>query len=351
MAGGVQALFEALAAEPEAFDLFQVLRRIDAQCPDRPRLGESAHPAQDAVRIGQQPAMAFAPRAIAALELAEPDGPARLLSYGFGMFGPNGPLPMHLTEYAFSRMHHAGDPTLARFADMFHHRMASLFFRAWAESEPTVSHDRPGEDRFATQLGALAGFGMASLRGRDGMPDLAKLHFTGRLAAHARNAEGLEAILGDFFSAPVRIREFAPQWIRLPQEALCQLGRNPENGRLGSTAMAGVRLKVHHHRFRVVAGPLSLAAYERLLPGAPGLFLLGQISRNYLGDELAWEANLVLHRDEVPPLQLGRAGRLGWTGWLGRRRAPGHADDLVTTPPETPPHAGNARANTSWSTP
>jgi type VI secretion system protein ImpH len=351
MAEGFRALLEALAAEPEAFDLFQVLRRVDAQCQDRPRLGESAHPAQDAIRIGQQPALAVPPRAIAALELGEQDGPARLLTFGFGMFGPNGPLPTHLTEYAFSRMHHAGDRTLARFADIFHHRMASLFFRAWAESEPTVSHDRPGEDRFAAQLGALAGFGMGSLRERDAMPDLAKLHFTGRFATHARNAEGLEAVLGDFFAAPVRIREFAPQWVRLPREALCQLGRNPENGQLGSTAMVGARLKVHHHRFRVIVGPLGLAAYERLLPGAPGLALLGQIIRNYLGDELAWEANLVLHRDEVPALRLGRAGRLGWTGWLGRRRAPGHADDLMATPADAPAGAANAQNTASWSSP
>jgi type VI secretion system protein ImpH len=351
MTGNLHALFEALAAEPEAFDLFQVLRRIDAQGPERPRLGESARPAEDAVRIGQQPVLAFAPRAIAALELAEPDGPARLLAYGFGMFGPNGPLPMHLTEYAFSRSHHAGDQTLARFADIFHHRMASLFFRAWAEGEPTVSHDRPGEDRFGAQLGALGGLGMASLRGRDAMPDLAKLHFTGRLAAHARNAEGLEAILGDVFSAPVRLQEFSPQWVRLPEDALCQLGRRPENGRLGSTAMVGRRLQVHHHRFRVVVGPLNLADYERLLPGTPGLFLLEQIIRNYLGDELAWEANLVLHRDEVPPLRLGRAGQLGWTGWLGRRRSPRHADDLMATPPEATAPPVDARATTSWSSP
>ncbi|WP_207445303.1 type VI secretion system baseplate subunit TssG [Roseomonas marmotae] len=351
MADSLRAVLEALAAEPEGSDLFQALRRIDAQCPDRPRLGESARPARDVIRIGQQPTLAFAPRAIAALELAEPDGPARLLTYGFGMFGPNGPLPTHLTEYVFSRMHHAGDHTLARFADIFHHRMASLFFRAWAESEPTVSHDRPGEDRFATQLGALAGFGMPSLRGRDAMPDLVKLHFTGRLASHARNAEGLEAILGDFFSAPVRLREFAPQWVQLPREALCQLGRNPQNGRLGSTAMVGARLKVHHHRFRVIAGPLSLSAYERLLPGAPGLSLLGRIIRNYLGDELAWEVNLVLHRDEVPQLRLGQAGRLGWTGWLGRRRSPGHADDLTTMPADAPSRAANAQAATSWSSP
>lgn len=351
MQGPLQDLLQAIARHPEDFDLFQVLRRIDALGPERPRLGESARPEEDAIRIGQQPALAFAPRPIAGLELAEPDGPARLLAYGFGMFGPNGPLPLHLTDYAFSRQHHAGDPVLARFADLFHHRMASLFFRAWAEAEPTVSHDRPGEDRFASQLGALAGFGMDSLRDRDAMPDLAKLHFTGRLAAHARNAEGLEAILAEIFAAPVRIREFAPHWVALPREALCRLGGDPRHARLGSTAMAGTRLRVHHHRFRIIAGPLSLEAYEALLPGGPDLALLGQVIRNYLGDELGWEVTLLLHRDAVPALRLGRAGRLGWTGWLGRRRGAGHADDLTLLPPEAPPALAPVDATSSRSLP
>lgn len=67
----------------------------------------------------------------------------------FGMLGPNGPLPLHLTEYARSRSIHAGDQTLVRFLDIFHHRFMALFYRAWAQAQPTVSLDRPGEDRFS----------------------------------------------------------------------------------------------------------------------------------------------------------------------------------------------------------
>ena len=34
--------------------------------------------------------------------------------------------------------------------------------------------------------------------------------------------------------------------------------------------------------------------------------------------ELDWDVRLLLAADEVPPLTLGRSGRLGWTTWLGR---------------------------------
>jgi predicted component of type VI protein secretion system len=39
--------------------------------------------------------------------------------------------------------------------------------------------------------------------------------------------------------------------------------------------------------------------------------------------------HLVLKQAEVPVVQLGRAGALGWTSWLGPRREQADAADLV----------------------
>ena len=85
--------------------------------------------------------MVFAPAALAAVEQA-PDRPPRLLVRFFGLFGPDGPLPLHLTEYARDRMRNWRDATFQRFADVFHHRALSLFWRAYADSRPTISFDR-----------------------------------------------------------------------------------------------------------------------------------------------------------------------------------------------------------------
>lgn len=317
-----------LAAEPWAFGFFQAMRLLEALYRDRPRLGRSARPAQDAVRLAQEPSVVFAPATLAAWEAAAEGRPARLLVHFFGLFGPDGPLPLHLTEYARDRRRNFRDPTFQRFADLFHHRALSLFWRAWADSRPTVSFDRPEQDRFATYVGSLIGFGTDSLRHRDAMPDLTKLHFAGRLANQTRHAEGLGAILSAFFSVPVRIECFIGTWLTMQQADCTSLGELPATAMLGQTALLGGRVWSRQHKFRVVFGPLSLADYERLLPGGSSFHRLIPIVRNYAGDTLIWDVNLVLKATEVPRTRLGQAGRLGWTTWIGQRRSGIDAADL-----------------------
>ena len=143
--------------------------------------------------------------------------PGRLQVHFFGLFGPDGPLPLHLTEYARDRRRNHGDPAFQRFVDLFHHRALSLFYRAWADVRPTVSFDRPEQDRFGYYVGALIGLSTPGLRDRDAMPDLTKLHFAGLLAGQTRHAEGLAQILSAFFSMPVHVEGFCGAWLPLPE--------------------------------------------------------------------------------------------------------------------------------------
>jgi type VI secretion system protein ImpH len=324
-------LYEALAAAPHAFDFFQALRRIDAVNSDRPRMGESLR-LVDPVRLGQIPSVIFAPSTLAEFHPAADGRPARLLSYFFGLFGPSGALPIHLTEYARDRMRNENDPTIVRFLDLFHHRFLSLFYRAWAQARPTVSFDRPGADRFSAYLATLFGLGLPALRNRDGMPDHTKLHFTGRFALQTRNVEGLRAIIADYFKLPASIQEFMPEWIYLPRQSLCVLGGTPETATLGSTATIGERIKVNHLKFRIHIGPLTLGEYERLLPIGFSLDRLEPIVRNYIGDELSWDVNLILLQPEVPSVRLGQGAMLGWTSWLGVREKKTDAAELILEP-------------------
>ena len=100
---------------------------------------------------------------------------------------------------------------------------------------------------------------MDSLRDRDAMPDLAKLHFAGHLAGQTRHAEGLGSILSSFFRTPVRIEGFIGAWLGLQQGDRTHLAHAPETGTLGKTALLGGRVWSRQHKFRIVIGPLPLA--------------------------------------------------------------------------------------------
>ena len=353
------ALLRRLETEPAAFDFYAALRQLECAYPQLPRIGLAARPRDEAVRFGQQPSLAFEPAMLAGLRrdgAAAPAGgdpagadPAagnpgaetapRLLVNFFGLLGANGPLPTHLTEYIRDRQRNVNDPTLARFLDMFQHRMISLLYRAWSSAQPAVSLDRPGEDRYAAYVGALIGIGMPSLRGRDAVPDFAKLHYAGRLAPHARGAAGLEAILGDFFQVPVEVQQFVGHWMRLPADGVFRLRGGPAAGALGRDTVLGKQVWNAQHKFRLLIGPLDMEQARQLMPDADGMRVLAAWVRQYAGLTQEWDVRLIIKKQSLPGLRLGKAAQLGWTSWLSSK-TPEHDDrQLRLTPPRHPHHS------------
>ncbi len=332
--------FERLRKEPEKHHVFQALRIIEAAHPEAPRLGESRRPREDHVRLGQEAELAFPTSTIAGFKLGVGGRPARLINRFFGLFGPNGPLPLHLTEYVRDRARNHRDTTIVAFADMLTHRMMSLLYRAWSTGQPAPSFDRD-DDPMARKVAALAGFHGRHLRDRDAMPDLAKLHFAGHLAQGARNPEGLVSILSAFFGVPVRLQQFVGSWLELEPDDQWQLGRAAG---LGRSTSIGQRVWTRGAKFRLRIGPLRLTDYERLLPGGDSLGRLQAVVRNYAGVTLDWDLNLVLAGDQIPSASLGGTTRLGHTSWIRARtgdvrRLP-DAEDLFLYPDTRPAQAG-----------
>lgn len=336
-----ETLFASLAEAPYRHDFYQTLRRLEAIYAHKPRWGQARRPVDEPVRLGQVPELAFAPAPLAAFDRGREGRPPRLLVHLFGLLGPNGPLPIHLTEYARERLR-SGDPTLSRFLDLFHHRFLALFYRAWAQAQPHVNYDRPASDRFARYIGSFIGIAPETLRERDTVPDLAKLFHVGALIRQARNVEGLRAILRHYFRVPIEIEEFVGDWMPLDTSERTYLGR--EDAVLGVAAVAGRRVWDRQHKFRIWIGPLTLTEYEEFLPGGRQLRRLVDWVRLYATFELRWDVRLLLKKEEVPEARLGAGRRLGWTTWLGHRQAETNADDLCLN---AEAFVGPARGNMS----
>ncbi|MCR9244812.1 MAG: type VI secretion system baseplate subunit TssG [bacterium] len=322
-------LFEELATAAERFGFAGAMRLIECAFTDAPRLGESVRPSDDPVRLAQDPSLAFPTGPI---EGFEPGGArarhGTLRVRHPGLFGPNGPLPSHLTEYVLGRVRHHDDFTLRDFADLFHHRLLSLYWRALATGKPIVQLDRPQSDRFGFWLGSLGGFAGESKRASEPRIDRARRHWSGHFARPVRNAEGLESVIAGFFGAAVRVEEFVGRWLEMPGGGV-RLGQDHA---LGRDAFLGESLWDCSQSIRIVIGPLDLETYERLLPGGESWSCLRRLVDSYLGIELSWEARLVLRHDEVPGAALGGGRRLGWTSWLEPPPETRDVDDLTLLP-------------------
>ena len=309
------------------------LRRLECCYRDHPRLGDRTR--RTTIRCGWARSRRWpSPRGRCRPSTAGQGGrPPRVEVLFLGLFGPNGPLPLHLTEYARDRLRQrAGDATFARFADIFHHRLLSLFYRAWADAQPTVQYDRPEADRFAKYVGALSRHGMPALRHRDAVPDYAKRYYAGLLPARPRIPDGLEAMLADFFRLPVRIEEFVGQWLGDPGRLPLSAGPDRQLGALGVTATIGSHVWDCQQKFRIVFGPLvagrtSAAAARRREPA----------SGWSTWSATTWATNW-MGRAADPEAGAGAAGAAGSRGqprldtWLDPDGLPGDADDLVWNP-------------------
>jgi len=312
-------MLDELRQLPAQYTLFGALRRIEQAHPGRPRLGESRKAADDPVRVVQRPTLCFAPSEVVDFEEDSRVIP-RLGQFGFGVFGPNGALPLHLTELAYTRERQADDPTLTDFINAFQHRFASLFYRAWANADPCTSFDRASLDDFRLYVGALIGVGPKAARERDAVLDYAKLGRCGLFAPQTRSAEALEQIVAGYFSLDARIVPFVGTWLNIPRDARCRLGVTPEFATLGLAATLGEATWQCQSRFEITLGPLAIGEFVNFLPGARGLAELKALVRLYTNEEWSWCVRLLLNPTDIPPLQLGGSGWLGWTTWLGARR-------------------------------
>jgi type VI secretion system protein ImpH len=212
---------------------------------------------------------------------------------------------------------------------MITHRMMTLFFRAWRSGQPAPSFDRGANDEIEHKIAAIGGYHGTYLRNGDALPDLAKRHFSGLLSQGSKNAEGLISIISSFFSAPVKIEQFVGSWLELESDDTWKLGRPVA---LGQNTSIGERVWTRGAKFRVVIGPLGKDEYQRLLPGGLSLERLRAIVRNYLGDALEWDVNLILRSDEVPKARLGHTIQLGQSSWIGERTSKEDASDLFLEP-------------------
>lgn len=306
-------LLASLQKEPWKYSFLTLMRRIGAD-PRLDPIGTARLPQTEPFRLGQMPNLAFAPSEIARASVEHERLKARL--FGLGMLGPNGPLPLHVTEIARERQELRNDPTLSDFLDLFHHRYLTIFYRAWAASQATAGLDRPRREKFTFYIASLTGQDVTEIE-QGPLPSHARLSASPHLIREARNPDGLAATLSHYFAVPVSIDENVFHWMERPPAKQSRLGVPGASSTMGVDAMLGDHIPDRQGKFRIVMGPLDLAAYLRFTPQGDQLLRLVEWVRAFVGQELRWELKLTIKPECASPARLGDTEQLGWSTWLG----------------------------------
>lgn len=311
-------LERALREDAPSFEFFQavtLLQRMEGRQP----IGRFSDPQDEAVRFRVNNHLGFPASQIQNLD-GQGDAPYQMLVNFMGLTGPMGVLPYCYSELILEREREK-DTSLAQFLDIFNHRMISFFYRAWERYRFPVTYSLGEEDTFTHHLLDLIGLGTPGLQQRQSIPDEALLHYVGLLAMQSRSAAALEQIIGDYFDVPVEVEQFAGAWYRLDsatQSCLQEAQTLPEQ--LGGGAVVGDEVWNQQSRVRVKLGPLELQNYLEFLPGGSAFEPLRAITKFFANEELDFEVQLILKREEVPSCEVGSVSgqgpRLGWVTWL-----------------------------------
>jgi type VI secretion system protein ImpH len=311
------------AIEATRYSFFQAMRDIEIANNDLPRLGHALSSSREPVRIRQSTELGFAPHTVSKIVRNE-SGAAELEQRFIGLLGPGGPFPMHLSELVRNRSRHSGDDALQSFLDLFHHRIATLFYRAWSSSRAFVQSDRPDDDRWKSYLESLVGIGFRSGSNRDALLDSSKTFFSGHLAGLRRNREGLESIVQGVLNVQTQVQPFALRWLPLPLKERTSLRRNNQ---LGRSSVLGERIPDRQSNIDIRIGPVEHSKLCDFLPGSDVRNVLRDIVRGHSGLAIDARVTVSVVRKQSDAVSLGNAGQLGRTAWVGGRESPQTRDD------------------------
>lgn len=318
-------LLNHVNTRPHRYDYFSLLRQLESVHQALyGKLGKAVSPKQEKIRVVQEPSLTFQAQSIQSVQVFPSH--IEISLNGFGLFGTHAPLPLYLTEYAYERKHQYGDGSWVGFANIFQHRLAILFYRAWANAQSITALDKGADDGFGRFIASFNGFNYPlNFKQPESIHPYTLRYFAGLLMHQGRSAANFQDLLSRYFAVPVRICSNTGCWINAPLSEQTAVGHCSLP--LGEGLLLGSRLYDVSSSFRIVVGPLDLAGYRSFFKGRTNAKRLTEWVQAFVGIEYEWDVQPVLAQEEVPLFQLNGKNQLGLTIWLGAVKQ--DADDLT----------------------
>lgn len=302
------------------YAFFQLLYVLERLYPDSAPLGMDGPVQKEMVRLRADPSLIFASSDVSMAEVRKTnDGVERTIvaTHFMGLFGSVSPMPPNFTEKIALDDYQGGPQPVREFVDVFHHRLLSLVYRAWAKYRFAVSYRLFGKDAFTRRMFCTVGI--------DGFRDYETtldrflfLRFAPLLASKSRSARGLEVVLNELFgNMGAKLEQFVGHWTLIEKPNRNKMG--VQNHQLGESLTIGRWVFDASGRFNVVLGPLGYEEYLSFLPGGHRRPLLQSVISTFTPGIHDVMLELHVKTDAAPRLQLGspRSSTLKRTAWLG----------------------------------
>lgn len=330
------------------FDFFQAVHLLEQLYPEAAHPGEDQPLGQEMIRFRSSQKRSFPATDVSKIqkksgkhvrEATQRSEIIQMVVTFMGLYGVDSPLPSYFSEMiaTLREEDEEGDyddrengiRALRQFLDIFDHRIYSLYYRSWKKYRYFLQFEAAGEDDISQYMLSFIGLGTPALQDLVGVEVSRLISYAGILGQRNRCAVGLQQMLSDYFyGIGAKIIQFMPRWVNVPEQYRARLGtqRGGAQIRLGESFTIGEKIRDLAGKFRIVLAPLKFEIFRKFLPGGFDSHRLYKLVRFYAPDQLSFDVELVLEKEEVPPFQLGSDSvQLGWTSWLGKPQ-----EDLVS---------------------
>jgi type VI secretion system protein ImpH len=334
---GSNKLLTRLAERGWEFSFFQAVWLLERAFPDRIGPGQRGPIRSEGIRFRPDLSMGFPATDVRRVSRCKgPDGGDyfRVEPTFIGLYGVATPLPLHYAVRVLksvesvtregapgpqteAKREDPGSSRIRDFLDLLHHRVISLFYRAWAKYRYYATFGMPGRDAITPYLLGLIGLHPSWDKPLLGISPVKMIRYAGLLTQRPRGAAGLEGLLRDFFvDVPARLRQLIGRWVSLRETDLCRVGM--ANSSLGVDTIAGEQVYDLSGAFRLSFGPVDWETYHSFLPDGSRFAQACSLARLYCTDPLAFTIEVTLRAGEVPEMHVASEGgaRLGFTSWV-----------------------------------
>ena len=294
-----------LAAASFRYQLFQLLRILEAKTPAAPRLGERGPARAERIRLRPSTSLGFpCAETVDVAEHIDPQGQPRTVVTAniTGLYGVGSPLPR---SYAHQILLQEDDqPQQRDFLDLLHHRLLSIWYRSWRQHRYEHSFCPDGTDPLSRALLDFIGVPPAATADELGIEPVRLLRYLGLFVGHTRPASGLETLLGEELALPLVVEAAPLRWVALPKEQWPRLSARSRSA-LGRDVVIGTRHRDRMTSLRLHIGPVNYATLLALWPGAALHRRLLALARFYLRQPLDLELHVQVPAAELARTQLG----------------------------------------------